>query len=113
MEGPGTADLVARARSGDAAAWDTLTDRYTNLLWSVARGLGMSDPDAADAVQTTWLRLVENVAAIRDPDRLGGWLATSVRRECYDILRRSARSRTGSPGGQDGWDGLADARGGE
>lgn len=108
MEFPGTAELVARVRSGDAAAWETLTDRFTNLLWSIARGLGLGEADAADAVQTTWLRLVENVDAIRDPDRLGGWLATSVRRECYDILRRAARARPGVPDGPDGWEGLAD-----
>lgn len=108
METPSTGDLVVRVRAGDAAAWEALTDRFTNLLWSIARGLGLGDADAADAVQTTWLRLVENVDTIRDPERLGGWLATSVRRECYDILRRSARTRPGEPDGPDGWAGLAD-----
>lgn len=108
MEYPGTAELVVRVRSGDAAAWETLTDRFTNLLWSIARGLGLGEADAADAVQTTWLRLVENVHAIREPDRLGGWLATSVRRECYDILRRTARAKPAVPDGPDGWEGIAD-----
>ena len=108
MEFPGTAELVARVRSGDAAAWEALTDRFTNLLWSIARGLGLGEADATDAVQTTWLRLVENVHAIREPDRLGGWLATSVRRECYDILRRSARTQPGAPDGPEGWEGIAD-----
>ena len=30
--------LVKRAAHGDQAAWDALVARYTNLLWSVARG---------------------------------------------------------------------------
>ena len=91
------ADLLSRVRDGDGDAWNALTDRYTNLLWSVARGLRMSDSDAADAVQTAWLRLLENLDTIRDPDRLGSWLATIVRRECYDIRRRAARVRPGEP----------------
>jgi RNA polymerase sigma factor (sigma-70 family) len=96
-----TADLLFRIRAGDAGAWTELTDRYSNLLWSVARSLRMSDSDAADAVQTAWLRLVENLDAIREPDRLGSWLATIVRRECYDIRRRAARVR---PGETESWD---------
>jgi RNA polymerase sigma factor (sigma-70 family) len=83
-----TAELVAAVRAGDDTAWAALTDRFTGLLWSVARGMNMSSEDAADAVQTTWLRLVERLDDIREPDRVGGWLATSVRRECLAILRR-------------------------
>lgn len=97
MGDPPVAELVARSRHGDASAWRSLTDRYTNLLWSVARSMRMSDADAADAVQTTWLRLVESLADIREPERLGSWLATTVRRECLDIRRRSARLRFGDP----------------
>jgi RNA polymerase sigma factor (sigma-70 family) len=102
-------DLLARVRKGDADAWAVLTDHFTGLLWSIARGLRLGDADAADAVQTTWLRLVENLDAIREPERIGGWLATTVRRECLDIQRRSARVRPAEPGGPDGWEGLPSA----
>jgi RNA polymerase sigma factor (sigma-70 family) len=85
------ADLFERARSGEKSAWVGLTDRYTNLLWSVARAMRLSDEDAADAVQTTWLRLVERIDSVRDPERLGGWLATTMRRESLAVLRRRAR----------------------
>jgi RNA polymerase sigma factor (sigma-70 family) len=83
-----TAELVAAVRAGDETAWAVLTQRFTGLLWSVARGMNMGTEDAADAVQTTWLRLVERLGDIREPERVGGWLATSVRRECLAILRR-------------------------
>ena len=109
MEDQRVAELVSRSRNGDAAAWQSLTDRYTNLLWSVARSLRMNDADAADAVQTTWLRLVENLDDIREPERLGSWLATTVRRECFDIRRRSARLRLGDPEDPVGWDPLVEA----
>ena len=42
-------------------------------------------------VQTTWLRLVEHLGRLQDPERVGAWLATTARRECLRTLRHSAR----------------------
>jgi RNA polymerase sigma factor (sigma-70 family) len=96
-----TRDLVARMRDGDEGAWVALTDRYTNLLWSVARGMRLDRSDAADAVQTTWLRLVESLGSLREPEHLASWLVTTVRRECLAAVRRRARMR---PGLADDWE---------
>ena len=85
------AGQVRAAAAGDAGAWDDLVARFNGLVWSVARGHGLSTADAGDVVQTTWLRLVERLDTIRDPERLGGWLATTARRECLQTLRRSGR----------------------
>ena len=98
-----TATLVGRVQSGDQAAWAVLTDRYTGMLWQVARGMRLSHADAADAVQTTWLRLVESLASLREPERLGAWLATTMRREALATLRRSLISR---PAGLAAWEDL-------
>lgn len=84
-------DLLARADAGDQAAWNSIVDRYTNLLWSVGRAHRLDAADAGDVVQTTWLRLVENLGRIQDPERLPGWLVTTARRECLRVLRRSGR----------------------
>jgi RNA polymerase sigma factor (sigma-70 family) len=83
--------LLAAAAAGERAAWDSLVDRFTGLLWAVARAHRLRDSDAADVVQTTWLRLVENLGRIEDPERLPGWLATTARRECLAVLHRSHR----------------------
>ncbi len=84
-------DLVGRAAGGDAAAWDLLVGRYENLLWSVARAHRLDTADAADVVQTTWLRLLENLGRIQEPERISGWLITTSRRECLRLLRRAGR----------------------
>jgi RNA polymerase sigma factor (sigma-70 family) len=84
-----TRQLVAAAAAGDQEAWAALIDRYTSLLWSVARSFRLPESDAADVVQTTWLRLVEHLDRVDDPDRLPGWLATTVRRECLRLIRRA------------------------
>jgi RNA polymerase sigma factor (sigma-70 family) len=91
MTGEDVAALLARAAAGDQEAWDALVDGFSNLLWAVARAHRLDDADCADAVQTAWLRLLENLTRITDPERLGAWLSTTVRRECLRLLRRSGR----------------------
>ena len=89
------ADLLKAAAAGDQRAWDALVDRYTSLLWNLTRQYRLPVADAADVVQTTWLRLVENLGRIEDPERLPGWLATTTRRECLRVSRRVDWPRPG------------------
>jgi len=84
-------DLLRRATGGSAPAWDELVDRFSSLLWAIARAHRLADADAGDVVQTTWLRLLEHLGRIEDPDRLPGWLATTARHECLRVLRRAGR----------------------
>jgi RNA polymerase sigma factor (sigma-70 family) len=88
-----TRDLVVRARGGDQDSWTALTERYNSLLWSVARSMRLSHTDAADVVQTTWLRLVERLDTVREPEHIASWLVTTARREGLGALRRNARVR--------------------
>lgn len=83
---------VQAAAAGDSHAWEQLVDRYQNLLWSICRSYRLSAEDSADVVQLTWLRLLDNLERIRDPRRLPGWLATTCRRECMAVRRRSQSS---------------------
>jgi RNA polymerase sigma factor (sigma-70 family) len=86
---------VREASDGDAAAWECLVDHFTGLLWSITRSFRLGSGEAADVVQTTWLRLVEHLGRIEQPDRIGAWLATTARNECLVALRR----RRGDSGG--------------
>jgi RNA polymerase sigma factor (sigma-70 family) len=86
--------LVSAAARGDAQAWEQLVDRFASLVWSICRAHRLTDEDAADAVQLTWLHLLEHLNRIRDPQRLAGWLATTCRRECQALLRKSRSSVT-------------------
>lgn len=88
---PTLAELMQRAGDGDQAAWNAIVDRFSGLVWSVARAHRLTQAEAADVTQTTWLRLVENLDRINDPDRLGGWLATTARRECLRHIRLRGR----------------------
>jgi RNA polymerase sigma factor (sigma-70 family) len=90
---PGLAELIDRARAGDAAAWAAVVDRFTSLLWSVCRRHRLSDADAEDVCATVWLRLVERLDTIRTVEALPGWLSTTTARECLAVLRRHGRVR--------------------
>ena len=85
------ATLVARARDGDKQAWDAIVDRYAPLIWSICRRYRLDRPDADDVGQSVWLRLVDQLALIRDPAALPGWLATTTRRECGRVLSVARR----------------------
>jgi len=86
-----TGDLVRAAAAGDQRSWDVLVERFTGLLWAVARAHRLREADAADVVQTTWLNLVQNLGRIRQPEHVGAWLATTARRECLRTLNRDQR----------------------
>src|SRR3712207_8075199 len=85
--------LVHRAAEGDAAAWNAIVDEYAGLLWSVVRGFRLNEAQAADAVQTTWLRLVEHVADLREPEHVAGWLKTTASRVCLQVIRQGRREQ--------------------
>jgi RNA polymerase sigma factor (sigma-70 family) len=86
-----TSELLEQAAVGNSGAWDEIVSRYSGLVWAVARGFALSMADAADVSQTTWLRLVEHLGKLREPEHLGGWLATTARHECLRTLRKSGR----------------------
>ncbi len=84
-------DLVTAALGGDKASWEMLVQRYSGLVWSVARGYRLGPVDAADVFQTTWLRLAEHLGRISNRSQVGGWLATTARHEALRVARGATR----------------------
>jgi RNA polymerase sigma factor (sigma-70 family) len=84
-------ELLQLAAAGDSAAWGKLVERYEGLLWGIARSHRLDHSSASDVVQTTWLRLVEHIARLRNPAALAGWLAATCRNESLRVLRHQSR----------------------
>ncbi len=84
-------ELVRAAAEGDGRAWAEIVVRYGDLVRATVAGFRLQQADAADAMQNTWLRALERIGTVRDPERLGGWLTTTAARECLAVLRRSKR----------------------
>jgi RNA polymerase sigma factor (sigma-70 family) len=85
------ATIVQWAAAGDRDAWEALVSRYVSLVWAVALQHGLREADAADVAQSTWLRLLEHIGEIRDPSRVGAWLATTARREALRVIAMRRR----------------------
>ncbi len=88
---PDVARLVRQAANGDKHAWERLVDQYSRLIWSITREFKLVESDAADVVQTTWMRLIEHIDRLQHPERVGSWLAATARNECLRNL--AARKR--------------------
>ncbi|MEX1037963.1 MAG: sigma-70 family RNA polymerase sigma factor [Acidimicrobiia bacterium] len=85
-------ELLLRAAAGEREAWNALVERFGQMVWSVARSFRLDEAAASDVAQTVWLRLIENIDKIQDPERLPGWLATTCRREALRVIKLGERA---------------------
>ena len=59
------AALMEKVMAGDESAFALLYDRYSPMLWNIARGFRLDHATCADVVQTTWVSLAENLHSVR------------------------------------------------
>ena len=85
--------LVAGAADRDQNAWAELVAMFSPMMRSIAAGFRLTGDEGADAAQTTWMQLLVHVRRIREPDRIAGWLAITMRHECGRIVRRRGREQ--------------------
>ncbi len=91
LSGDQVTALLIAAGEGDRNAWHALTRAFGPMIWAIASAHRLRNADAADVSQATWLALLEHLRDIKDPSRLGAWLATTARRECLRVLRERER----------------------
>jgi RNA polymerase sigma factor (sigma-70 family) len=85
------AELVRHCVEGDEAALATLVHRYQRLVYSIPFRYGMRPEVAADVFQAVWLRLIEKLPTIKDPQKIASWLITTTVRECWRVSERARR----------------------
>ncbi|MGB8858898.1 MAG: sigma-70 family RNA polymerase sigma factor [Ilumatobacteraceae bacterium] len=83
--------LVARALERDQRAWRDLVDRLKGVAWKVLYSYDLSEEDRNDAFASTFFRLHERLATIREPEKLPGWVATTARNEANTVSRRRSK----------------------
>jgi len=86
---PTTSELVEQYLAGQRTAWEALLSRYERLIYYTTLRTGMTTDEAADVFQTVCLIWIEELGRLRDPERLGAWLVTTTRRECWARLKRN------------------------
>ncbi len=88
-----TAELLLAASQGDQSSWDALFKQFSPLVRSVVASYRLDHETAADVCQTVWMRVFEHADRIRQPERLGAWMATTARNESLRCIKRLQRAR--------------------
>lgn len=84
------AELVAAAIAGEPAAFEAIVRTHNRLLFRTARGI-VTDDDAQDVVQETYLRAFGNLRAYRGDAALGTWLARIAINVALGVHRKRRR----------------------
>jgi RNA polymerase sigma factor (sigma-70 family) len=88
------AQLVGRCRSGEAAAWHELVERFSRYVYAITvRAYRLPEHDAEDVFQEVFARAYERLASLRDDEAIRPWLAQLTRNACVDRLRKAAREQ--------------------
>src|SRR5262245_21702635 len=72
------ADLAKASLEGNTVAWQALVRRLERVVWKAVNMMTTDDEVRKDAFAATWLRLVERLNTIREPEKLPGWLTTTA-----------------------------------
>lgn len=81
------AELVARARLGDAQAFALLYRRYLPRVYDFAASRLATRAEAEDATQTIFLKALHSLHTCRDPEHFAGWLFAIARNVVTDSYR--------------------------
>src|ERR1051325_4424789 len=82
---------VAAARTGDAAAWDTLFRRYQLPLYAYVVELLHNEQTALDVVQETFINATRYLHSLRDDAKFGSWLFSIAHQKCQQHWRKPRR----------------------
>ncbi|HZK55858.1 MAG TPA: sigma-70 family RNA polymerase sigma factor [Desulfosporosinus sp.] len=80
---------VKLAKAGDKGAFSALIDCHRLALYRIAKGLLVSDFDAADAIQETIISAYTNIGNLKKDEFFKTWLIRILINECKKISRRS------------------------
>ncbi|HEY6749275.1 MAG TPA: sigma-70 family RNA polymerase sigma factor [Mycobacteriales bacterium] len=103
MDVPGDAELVARLRDRDEAAFVFVLEAWSPGMQRLARSFVSTPDSAAECVQDTWLAVIEGI------DRFEGRAA--LRTWVYRILVNTAKRRGVREGRSVPWSSVADETG--
>ena len=88
----GDAELVARCRRGEPAAWAELVDRFERYVYAIAvRGYRLSAEQAEEVFQEVFARVYEHLGTLRDDGAIRPFIGALTRRLAVDQLRAGAR----------------------
>jgi RNA polymerase sigma-70 factor (ECF subfamily) len=99
-------ELVHRARGGSRPAFEALVRRYQKPIYFLCLRYVRDQDLACDVVQRTFIRAIESLDELRDPDFFRGWLfrigvnlaLNQLREHGRFVAQQQAPAEDGTPG---------------
>lgn len=88
------AALVARAKSGDMAAFSELVKHYDRRVFRMAKQITQNDDDAEDVLQETFLKAYTHLDDFQGNSKFYTWLVRIAVNEALMKLRKRRSDRT-------------------
>ena len=89
----GDRQLVRAALLGETSAFGAIVERYWNMVVALALSKISDAAEAEDIAQESFLKAYSQLANLRDPSRLAGWLSKITIQQCSNSLRRTVRCK--------------------
>lgn len=86
-----TVAAVERCRQGDVSAFDALYREHRGAVVALARAKGCGPLQVDEVVQESFVRALEHLDDLREPDRFRPWLLAIARHVVTDAQRHRAR----------------------
>lgn len=83
--------LAEKAKSGDREAFEELVDLYHQRIFALSCSLIGDYHAAQDAAQETFLRAFKGIETLREPSKIGKWLAGIAYKVSKTHIRNEAR----------------------
>jgi len=81
-------ELVNRAKAGELDAFETLTTRYEQRVFSLAMRMLRQEQDAEDVTQQTFLSALENLNGFRGEASFATWLFRIATHAALKVIRK-------------------------
>jgi RNA polymerase sigma-70 factor (ECF subfamily) len=81
-------ELVHRAQRGDLDAFESLTNRYEQRVYSLAFRILRQEQDAEDVTQQTFLSALENLNGFRGEASFSTWLLRIATHAALKVIRK-------------------------
>lgn len=64
-----------------------LYEKYGFLIYGRCLRILGSEDEARDAMQTVFMKLIENISAMRDRERIVPWIFNTAKNHCFNLIR--------------------------
>ena len=81
-------EQVARAKAGELDAFEALTNRYEQRVYSLALRMLRQEQDAEDVTQQTFLSALENLKGFRGDSSFATWLLRIATHAALKVIRK-------------------------